>query len=764
MAPLVRGGAPWAVAAAVVVAQLSAFASGALLRASAQQPRVAVVEVVPPPAVAAAAAAEELAAPADWAPSGDAKKVERLLLDIDESVKKAGTDAELAYATLLSYDQQMASSVNDEIDTLGKELNKLKNMQNNYKKNAVDAGKAAAGPKKEVEKKEVEKPSLGTSHRVAGTGNANLGVKSFDRMEAIRLLLGYMEHGSMSKLILRPAEQQLSKQQLVARSMFALQHLLMEHQVLQPRFHDVYVAFVPRAFMSSALIQEKTAKNVKAVKGPRRVRLTPALRQHTIAALKTIQAMIQSGKSQALLQTGTQQKATMEAATAEANSHERQGIQADEEKNAQELAFSVTFAEAVLRIDHDFQSKVLESMAKKANLVSAARTSRETQHKTLLELVDLLRGRYVVDELSGQKEDVASALGQKEDQMMDAFPSEGSVDFTIGPEESVVEEEIPLAFMQVAAKGSGAAGGTSKAAAKSSEGAGGAMQVTNLQQEIETALRKKENTHGILLKVQAMLDRDAPVSADSVQQVVNDLGGVLRDVEGEQSRSLDVKRKCEEQTVHASREDQQMRANLALMITVRNRTKAAIEVAKRNLVSIVNKTKNLESSTQEFSNIVAKMSRTLEDQSRDRATIMAAVRKAREIVARRTSAGPAADALLYRMLQEVQSQDAKEREYRSEEVNAKDSFMAYTRGYLQLLQERRGHYQSSLSALELYSDEVESDAAAQAATLGTDGELQKESRELCAGIMLSYRRHSNRRKELSRMLRTVIPEMPGVMN
>jgi len=711
-------------------------AAAALLRASAPRASRAPAAAAAAAATAAAPPADDLAAPADWAPTGDEQKVERLLLDIDESIKKAGSDAELAYVTLLTYDQRLDSSVSGEIATLGKELTKLKDMQDGYKKRAADLGNVAAGSKQDA-----DESASSVGHLSAGLDNGTSTKRGLDRPEAIRVLTGYMEHGNVSKVSLSHAEQMIPKQQLLVQAMMLFRHLLLEHQVLRPRFPDVYVAFVPRIAMGTALIQKEATKNAKAVKKPLRVRLTPALRKQTIAALKAIQGRLQKGQGQALLQTS----ATRAAASAEAHSHQLQGIQAEEEKNAQELAFSMTFAEAVLRIDSEFQGKVHESMGKKASLVEEIRSIRQRQHKTLQELVDLLRGRYLADSAVEQKEETEPDLMEKEEQVV-VGPGEELVDDVDVPQ--VEDEETPFALVQVASAGGGAAAG------------GG--QALSLQQEIETALRKKEDTHGILLKVQAMLDREAPVSADGVQQVVNNLGGVLREVEGEQSRAADVRRRCEEQAMHAGKEEQEMKANLALMNTVRNRTKGAIEAAKHNLRSIVDKTKALEASTQEFSNIVTKMVSTLEDQSRDRATIMAAVRKAREIVARRTSAGPAADGLLYQMLQDLQAQDAKEREYRSMEVNSKGAFFSYKQGYLQLLQERRSHYESSLSALELYADEVESDAAAQAETISTDGDLQKQSEDLCAGLMRSYAHHTRQRKELSRMLRTVIPQLPGL--
>merc|ERR1719215_1974796 len=115
------------------------------------------------------------------------------------------------------------------------------------------------------------------------------------------------------------------------------------------------------------------------------------------------------------------------------------------------------------------------------------------------------------------------------------------------------------------------------------------------------------------------------------------------------------------------------------------------------------------------------------------------------------------------MLKELQAQEAGERAYRATEVVFRGAFLAYARSYLQLLRESRGHYESSLSALELYNEEVSNDAVAQADSLKTEKELQAESAELCQGILHLYDHHKQRRDDLSRALRALLPDVPVVL-
>lgn len=532
--------------------------------------------------------------------NGPATKVERLLLDIDESVRKSGTDAEFVYATLYSYDHQLDATLSDEMDRVSKDFAKLKDFQKQYQQTVVHAASAEH-----------------SSGSKGGNRSAKAGVTLSQKGREAQILKG-------------------------ASAEF-------------------------RSAMEA--VQQQTA----------RVQLSTTGQNGTIA----------------------------------------RGVPA----NLDELSFSTTFTEAVLRIDRDFTFKVRESMKKKAELVEMIRNTRQTQHKTLESLIDLLRGRYKVN-------------------------NTGAPDAAAGDDAAMLAGP---AFLQTSAH------------SKDPEQPPRQQKVSNLQYQIEAALKKKEDTHGILMRIKEVLDKTAPVNADSVQGLMSELGGVLRSVNVEQSHSDQAKAKCTSQSKHANLEEQGLRANMALMDVVHNHTQAAIQAAKYNLQRIVTKTKDLQLSTEEFSKIVSKTTATLEDQSQDRRTIMAAVEKAREIVSHVDSGGPAASALLEQMLKDLQAQEVGERTYRATEVAFRQSFLAYAGSYLQLLRESRGHYESSLSALELYAEEVESDTVAQADSLASGKELQKESEDLCAGILRFYGHHKRRRDDLRHALQAVLPEVPAVL-
>jgi hypothetical protein len=422
-----------------------------------------------------------------------------------------------------------------------------------------------------------------------------------------------------------------------------------------------------------------------------------------------VQSKVSRRRAKALLQLGDrQQKLRAEAASAKANADMEQGVEAEKEQKAEELLFSSTFTEAVWKLDEDFRGKMSKSMQTKAELVDMVRDSRMKQLKTLSDLIDLLRGKYSV----GGK---PTAEGQ---------PAAAAA---------------PDAFVQLHSQHSQVH----------------LPRVSNLQFEIETALRKKKDTHGILLRIRDMLDRSAPVDAGSVQGVAVQMGTALRELSGEQSKEGDAKMRCESQHMRAQEESQGLRANLALMGAVYNNTQQAIAAAKGNLKGIAAKTHALEKLAGDFAKMVAQAMRTLEGQSQDRGTIMVAVQKAGEIAVG-AAEKPASAALLEQMLQQLEAQEQQEGSYRAEQSAFRSHFLAYVRDYLQLLKERRGHYESSLSALELYSNEVANDAAVQHGSLDASRDLEREDRELCDSILRFYDRHGQRRQE---QLTTLLQEV-----
>lgn len=613
------------------------------------------------------------------------QKVQHLVVDIDESIRKAGGDSELVYASLYAYDHQLERGLTQEIGMMNASLVKLANMVKKY-------GVAANASESKLQEMDTDLRDSNKQLRLYETGEAK-ATKSFDSLlRSVSMLVSVLQSARVTEdgMLVSPEVPDANGEPLKVYS--AIRRLLAANKKIAGEFIDVYQAFVPK----------------DNLRGTLHVQMTPLLLQRTLTALKKIQNLLYQKRSAAMVQMEPRAEALAEtSATAVQNVDAQQEAIAEKRQTVQELSFSMTFTQAALKIDRDFLAKVQNSKKVKADLVDAVRTSRQAQLKTLKDLSDLLLGKYSVDE------------------------------FVIPPVTS---------FVQTKSVKSTAPG-----------------QVSNLQVEIEDAIRKKQDTHGILLKIQTMLDNSAPIDADSVQSVVAELGNGLQSVEGEESEKADAKQRCKSQVFEAQQLNMGLNANLAVMGTIHNHTSAAIGAARNSLHGIAQKSNSLEKASKDFPVAVEKALKSLGQQSTDRMTMMTAVQKAGDIMDPSMPMATPAVAFLRQLLSDLGTQEKQERAYRQEEHALRTAFLAYTKDYLELLRERRSHYENTISSLELYGEDVASDATSENDSLSTGEELKSEVEDLCDTVAKFYQRQDRRRKELSESLRAVMPEVPKVL-
>merc|ERR1719197_2089315 len=116
------------------------------------------------------------------------------------------------------------------------------------------------------------------------------------------------------------------------------------------------------------------------------------------------------------------------------------------------------------------------------------------------------------------------------------------------------------------------------------------------------------------------------------------------------------------------------------------------------------------------------------------------------------------------MSAELAAQDTLERAYRTEEAAFQASLAQYVADYSSLLQERRSHYKQTLAALDLYTSELANDIVAQSDSVDTNKELVSETHVLCDSVLKFYKQHGERRTELTRALKTVLPKVPSILS
>jgi hypothetical protein len=618
-----------------------------------------------------------------------ADKVKHLVLDIEESVRKAGEDAEMVFATLYTYDGQLENSLKHEIGTLNQTLAKLLAMQATY---SADLSKTHSklqhlGATAQGSTAMASKYSAGTAHTRG----------KFDNLEEnVKMLVALLHSAGVTpqgKLVTPETPDARGEP---ARVFAAIRRLLGANPALRSQYAAVYNAFLPQ-------LRSRTVHPV--------VQMTPNLLRETIGALTSVQKRLFGMKAEALLQFDSlHRRFEKEAVVAGASAQAQQGLEAENEQKAQELMFSIKFTKSVLKIDQQFYNMVSEHVKSNADLIYGIRDLRQAQLKILRDLTGIL----------GAEGAIASGA---------------------------------LSFLAVASKSSHEHKETNSQESES-----------GLQREIETTIQNGGDTHAILMRVQAQLDESQPIDASSVRSTMVEMQNALQSVENDQSKFEEAKRGCESQKFHANEEEQGLKANLALMSAARDHAEKAIKAAETNVRGIEKKDQALQKSSTDFTRISVQALKSLEGQSHDRKTIMMAVKKAAEVVGPTLPAGVSTVELMQSLLQDLQAQEAKEQAYRNQQDAFRAEFMHYVQDYTQLLGERRRHYESTLGVLELHVSELASDLLAQQQTLSTGSELRKQSEGLCESVLKFYEKHTKQRAELSKTLRSILPNMPTVLS
>jgi hypothetical protein len=640
------------------------------------------------------------------APPADAtSRLSRLLADVDESVRKAGQDAELVFAQLYGYDHQLEASLEREIGLLNHTKERLAGLQEKFRSRTSRSASELQRLGSALSRSEKTKDHYQAS-------STQTGSKFDGLLKNVQGLVNEIREAAAS-----PA----GKGSLPQKSIEKIRSLLASHGDMQHRFQEVFT------MLSVGKPSVDVAKAQKA--------LTPIFLGRVVTALQEIASRLHKRRSGVLLQLqAREQQLSTVAAKAATRSDTARGAQAEGERKAEELAFSVAFTESVLMGDEAFLTKVQEHIKAKNELIDSVRTARKGQLTTLEDLVDLLKGRYSASDAP------AVDASQDDKQALEEAAEDAA-------------KHAAVSFLQVDADEAKPKGA-----------------VSALQTEIESSLNmrskasRRASTHNILMRVKAALDHVAPIDTDTVRDVVAKMGSALRSVDTESAEADDAQRRCESQRFNAEQEDARLRGSLKLMSASQNHTNAAIQAAQRNLDGIASKAQVLNKSSAQFGKLVNNAVKTLDGQSRDRNMIMAAVRKAQEVAPRAAGkAAPATTALLSQLLNLLGSQDKGEKAYKKREINLQADLKEYTRGYEQLLSERRLHYERTLSALELYSSELSGDAVSRQAALSDDNELKTEGLDLCSSIIAFYKRHGERRQQLSTALRAVLPKVPDLL-
>lgn len=613
-------------------------------------------------------------------------RVSHLVQDIEESVDKAGEDAEMVFQTLFTYDGQLDVSLKKEIGALNQTLTSLLKMQATYNIGLRNSSATLS----ELGAQAQTSANMASKYAAGSTRTRSKFDGLQDNVQNLIALLKHAQITSQGTLVTAEAPDARGEP---SRVFTAIRRLLAATPSLKETHPEVFDAFLKRSSGGASAFPV--------------VRMTQGLLKNTIGALSEVKDHFESMESQALVQLSSMHSHSEEDAVSSAYRAEaQQGIEAENEEKVAELSFSIKFTSAVLKIDQKFAQTVGTHLASNSELIHTIRDLRQAQLKILRDL----RGIF------GAEGAIATA----------------GVSNTPG---------AGLSFLELDA-------------ASFSSFQGG------LESEVESALHNHVDTHAILMRVKDMLDNAEPINTESVQSTVMEMQGVLHSVEADKSKYEEAKRGCESQTFHVKEQEEGLIANMALMTAAHDHAAKAIKAAKKNVDGIEKKAHALEKSSKDFSHISSQALKSLEGQSKDRATILMAVQKAIEVVA---SERVSTAHLMQTLSQDMSTQETKEKIYRKQQHLFEAAFSSYVKEYEQLLADRRRHYESSVGVLELHVSELGSDLLAQKQILGTGRQLREQSAGLCESVLHFYDKHAKMRADLSKSLRSIVPSMTAVL-
>jgi len=298
-------------------------------------------------------------------PEKPAARMKHLVQDIEESVGKAGEDAEMVFATLFTYDGQLDTSLTHEIGTLNSTLTSLLKMQSTYKADLS----SSASTLSHLGATALDSGRMASKYE-AGTAKTQSKFESLQ--QNVQLLIALLKNAKVTVggALLTPEAPDANGEP--ARVYTAIRRLLIVNDKALRKFHpDVFAAFLPAKKQS-------------------KVTMTQGLLQHTIAALSGVKEHLKSMESQALLQfRALHQRFEEDAVSAGANAQAQQGVEAENEQKAGELSFSIKFTSSVLKADRQFSENVKAHLKKNTELISNIRDRRQAQLKLLHDLTGI---------------------------------------------------------------------------------------------------------------------------------------------------------------------------------------------------------------------------------------------------------------------------------------------------------------------------------------------------------------------------------------
>lgn len=633
-----------------------------------------------------------------------AAKVERLLRDILQTVKKNGEDEAIVLTAVESFRQQLEASLVKEVETLQNTSQALSNAQ------ASQSG-ALSDSEKELEQlhQAADGSAAIAAHYASGTDKVEQ--KFGNVLLSLKALIALLKTAVVTPDGMLVTQEEPDEHGEPTQVLRAVRKVLTVHK-------DQVSPEVVDAFTKSGTLK-----------------LTPSLLSDCVKSLEEIEHGVEGKRGEALaLFEQREQKYRSDSALTHADEAKKLGLLAEAQHHVQEVQYAMDFTQAVVAKDEQMLKHLRSFSGAERKLQGDLQLVRSRQTSTLANLLDLLDGKFK-----------QLAQGADAEQTVKfAEPSMQHMEWLWEDHPDPVDQ-TPVAFLQTKSK----------------------PQLVSLRSQIDDALANKQDTHGILMHIQEMLHgSDAAPDSENVRQVLVGMQSLLKEVGRQAAADSEAKSHCDEQQYKLKESQASVDASLSLMSNAESELTSTEKAATTNLGGIGKKRSALLELRREYEAIRAQAQRSQQSQAKERATVIVALKKAHGVAAQVLPAEqqPGALTLLEQLITQFESVGQLEDLDLRAESDFHSVLGSYLGDYAQLLDDRGVHYEEALAQLQLTGAELVADATSSEASKRAIERLRAQDESYCQGLLQHFSNRQQRRSKLTELLKAAIPRIPDILN
>lgn len=633
-------------------------------------------------------------------------KVQHLLYDVQETVRKNALDASVIDAAYNTFHEQLAASLENEVKALSHTRGALEDAQKVQMTHVADADKEL----------DHLKNAVSGSTEIAGNyeqGGGRVGKKFAQVVRSVEALIALLKVAVVTPDGTLITQEEPDEHGTSSSVIGAVKKILTAHRKLTS--DKLYFAFV-------------NSTNVQ---------MTPELLADTVKTLEAIKGELKGKQTDVLTQyEERRQRYLADATLTSAGARKKEGLVAESHRHSEEVQYAVDFTKAVLEKDN----AMLVSLGKygdgERKIRADLATLKSRQAATLQNVIDVISGKYK----NFGKDDGESS------EPAPAFSAQGASHMQWLWEKHADNDKTMPSFLQVGQQ-------------SSSPGS-----LVSIRSEIEKALKDKQDTHGILLHIQQMLGEGTP-DADNVRHILTNLQSLMKEVETFRPQMATTKEKCQEQLYRLSEAQAAVDSSKSLMASARGHLKETRNAAQSNLAGVGRKLQALSDLLAQAKQVEDQTAKMYKNEAKDRETILLALAKAEKVARENLPVEETAGVTLLAQLEsEFKEITALEKVHRQSQKDLYDTFDSYIRDYKQLLQDRSMHYDTTLAELQLNYNELDADTEASTDELQTTNELQSMDANYCSKVVSVYDAQKHRQEVLLREMRKVLPKIPDLLS